>query len=296
MNEPLSNLRREARAALGRARVPNPAADADALLAGVLGRRPGDIVLEALLGRALSADEAADVRAAVGRRARREPLQHILGSAAFGDLELAVGPGVFVPRPETEVLVDVAIRRLHAAGRPRPLVADLGSGSGAVALGIAGGLLARRNPPVEPTIVAVEASPHTWPWLVRNVRSHGRGAVRAIYDRLGDRALGHAGRPFDAIVSNPPYVPRANEPTDPEVRRYDPGIALYGGDDGLDVIREIAGLGHRWLVPGGFVLLEHDDHHGDVVRSLLAAAGYERAETHRDLAGRDRVTVAYRPC
>ncbi|MGO2112015.1 MAG: peptide chain release factor N(5)-glutamine methyltransferase [Pseudoclavibacter sp.] len=289
---PIADIRRETRATLAAAGLANAGAEADTLLAAVLGRSRGDIELDSLMGRSVSDAPIARVRRAVARRARREPLQHIVGIAPFGSLELAVGPGVFVPRPETEALVELAVAELIARGAQSPLAADLGSGTGAVALGVAAGLRAEG---AEPDVVAVEASPHAWPWLIRNARDLGAGHVHPVFDRVGDRPLAWPGRRYDAIVSNPPYVPRASEPADPEVRGFDPEMALYGGEDGLDVIRDIAVLANRWLVAGGVVLLEHDDHQGAAVRDILTRAGLEHPVTHQDLAGRDRITGARRP-
>lgn len=282
------------RALLSRAGFPHPAVEADALLAAVLGISRGDVELDALLGRTVDAAEAARVDAAAARRARREPLQHIVGTAPFLGLDLAVGPGVFVPRPETELLVELAAEALRARaarddrapGPPRAV--DLGSGSGAIAIA-----LARATPQAH--VWAVEASPFAWPWLVRNARAHGAGRVHPAFDRIGDRAVPAAARPLDVLVSNPPYIPRANEPRDPEVRRHDPAMALYGGADGLDVVRDIARLGLGTLADGGALILEHDDHQGPAIRELLTAAGYVGAVTHPDLAGRDRITSAERP-
>lgn len=288
----MTALRARVRATLERARFADPAAEADALIASVLGRSRGDVQLDALLDRAVSDADADRAASLAARRARREPLQHLVGRAPFCGLDLAVGPGVFVPRPETEGLVEAVVARLRAerpgreAGAAAPLrLADLGSGSGAIAIALARALPSAR-------VWAVESSPHAWPWLVHNARAHGEGRVHPLFDGIGRRAIPAAARPLDALVSNPPYIPRGNEPTDPEVRRHDPAAALYGGDDGLDVIRAIAALGREVIAPGGLIALEHDDHQGAEVRALLAGAGYRSAATHRDLAGRDRVALA----
>lgn len=280
-------LRGLVRARLDRAGFPDAGAECDALLAAALGRTRGDVQLDALLGRAVAHDEAERILALATRRARREPLQHLVGKAPFCGVDLAVGEGVFVPRPETEGLVALAVERLRdRAGDDRPLrVADLGSGSGAIAIAIARAVPSTR-------VWAVESSPHAWPWLVRNARELGEGRVVAVFDAIGPRAIPAGARPLDALVSNPPYIPAANEPADPEVRRHDPAVALYGGDDGLDVVRDIARLGLEALAPGAPLLLEHDDHQGPAIRDLLTAAGYRDARTHADLAGRDRVTSA----
>lgn len=290
---PMTDLRAEARRVLVVAGLPAAVAEADALVAAVLGRTRGDIELAALLGRPVDEADARRVRAALRRRARREPLQHVTGRAPFGDVELHVGPGAFVPRPETEGLVDLAVRVLRgaadAAAAPEgPAVVDLGAGTGAVAIGVARGVPDAR-------VWAVEASPHAWPWLVRNARELGEGRVRPVFGPMIATPLPGAPAALDAVVSNPPYVPDADEPADPEVRLHDPAAALYGGADGLDVVRRIVAYAARVLRPGGSVLLEHDERQGEAIRALLTAAGLVDGATHPDLAGRDRVTGARRP-
>lgn len=282
----IAQLRADARDALRRARLDDPRAEADALLAALLDRTRGDLELAALLGRTVDASVAARIRTGIAQRARRVPLQHITGTAHVAELDLAVGPGVFVPRPETDVLIDVAVRELCADGRNHLEIADLGSGSGVIALGVAQRLAAHG---VDAQVRAIEASPHAWPWLVRNVRAHAHGRVHPVFDRIGERALAGVAA-YDALLSNPPYVPRANVPRDPEVRVHDPAMALYGGEDGLDVVRDLVRLGAARLRRGGLLLMEHDDHHGADIRDLLRDAGYRTVETHADLAGRDRVT------
>lgn len=286
----LDDLRRRAVARLARAGFEAPEAEADALLSAVLGRSRGELGIDRLLGRALADDDAERVARALARRERREPLQHLVGRAPFRDVELAVGPGVFVPRPETELLVELAaaeLRSLAASGVRSPLAADLGSGSGAIAIGVA-----RAVP--EARVIALEGSPAAWPWLIRNVRSLGDGRVEPRFGRIGEAPLAAPGG-LDALVSNPPYIPARNAPRDPEARDHDPDMALYGGADGLAAIRAIERIGARELRPGGGLWLEHDDHQGPEVRALLAAGGWERPATERDLAGRDRITWARRP-
>lgn len=258
--------------------------DAALLVAAALDRSLGEVELARLLGRAVPTDAAARILTLAERRARREPLQHLVGTAPFLDFELAVGPGVFVPRPETEVLVTRAIEELDAA--PAGPVGDVGSGSGAIAIGLARAHPARR-------VHAFEAAPHAWPWLRRNVRRLAPGV--AVH--FGDWAasLTRVEGEFAAIVSNPPYVPAREIPHDSEVRLFDPEPALYSGADGLDEIRRLAAAAMRRLRPGGLVAVEHTEAQGAAVRGVFAAAGLRDAETIRDLTGRDRHTLARRP-
>ena len=226
------------------------------------------------------------------RRASREPLQHITGVAAFRGLELAVGPGVFVPRPETEVVAGLAIDALRAVPEPERIAVDLCTGSGAIALA-----LATEVPGAQ--VHAVEQSVEAFLWAKENIARTGVDNV--------DLALGDAGdpatiRPLEAlegrvavIATNPPYVPDEAVPRDPEVRLHDPQAALYGGPDGLDVIRRISAAGLRLARPGGRIVVEHGEWQGEQVRAVLEADGWTDATTREDLTGRDRATLATRP-
>ncbi len=234
--------------------------------------------------------------ALVARRAAREPLQHLTGSAAFRHLELAVGPGVFVPRPETELLagwgVDQArLRQVGPPGGEPPLVVDLCSGSGAIALAVAQEAPGAR-------VVAVERSPAALAWLNRNAADRaaaGDRPIEVVAADVTDPALltGLTGQ-VDVLLCNPPYVPRAVV-VPPEVSAHDPGEAVFGGADGLAVIRPVLARAAELLRPGGVLGVEHDDTHGDAVPALLAEDGrYEAVEEHRDLAGRPRFATARR--
>lgn len=279
-----------AAAELDRAGIDSARADAEWLLAGILGVGRGML----LIADDLDDDVAAAYRAAVGRRARREPLQHITGVAAFGAVDLAVGPGVFVPRPETEWLLTWAIARLAEGGDGAPRIADLCSGSGALALGIGAGVPNAR-------IYAVERSPAALMWLRRN--ADGTGAARArgatvdviAADVTDPDAMSTAIAPgsLDLVVSNPPYVPTAAA-VSPEVRA-DPAEAVFAGADGLAVIAPMAEVVAGLLRPGGAVGIEHDDTTADEVAGVLAATGaFADIRAHRDLAGRPRFVTARR--
>ena len=225
----------------------------------------------------------------VRRREGREPLQYILGSAPFGPLDLAVGPGVFIPRPETEVLAQWAVDQLHAQYRPgmrAPVVLDLCSGSGALALYI-------KHYCPWAQVSAVEYSPAAAQYLARN-REHTGLDIEIITGDATDTAvapqlLGQV----DLVVSNPPYVPLSEE-LDPEVYQ-DPPDAVFGGVDGMSVIRQLLPAMAQWLRPGGQMALEHDDDTADLVLAELEASEHWRDySAFADLAGVQRFLSAWR--
>jgi release factor glutamine methyltransferase len=227
-------------------------------------------------------DEAERFAGLVARRAARIPLQHLLGSAAFRHLDLAVGDGVFVPRPETELLAGWGIERVT----PGATVVDLCSGSGAIALAVADEARPGR-------VVAVERSPAALTWLRRNAA--GRDAVEVVAGDVTDPALlRDLDGAVDLVLCNPPYVPDATV-VPPEVARHDPAEAVFGGPDGLTVIRPVVTLAARLLRPGGWVGIEHDDVHAAAVPELLRADGrFAEVTAHTDLAGRPRYATARR--
>lgn len=280
------SLRDETVAALAQAGVPDPEVDADLLVAFVLGVGRGRVQSLVVMDTAIDVDDARRVRELAARRATREPLQHITGFAPFRSLELAVGPGVFVPRPETEQVVQFAIDALRAVPSAEPVGVDLGTGSGAIALAMATEVPHAR-------VYAVEKSPEAFAWTRRNVESVGATNLQAVLGDLAD-ALPQLDGTVDVVISNPPYVPDDAIPRDPEVRLFDPAAALYGGADGLDVVRVISGVARRLLRPGGTLVLEHGELQGAQIRDLLTADGWRAAATHRDLTTRDRATTALR--
>lgn len=273
-------------AVLSAAGVPDPEVDAELLLGHVLGVSRGRVQALAVMGSSLEVADAEQFRALTERRAAREPLQHITGRAAFRSLELAVGPGVFVPRPETEQVAQFAIDALRSVPAPAPVAVDLGTGSGAIAIALATEVPHAR-------VFAVENSPEAYVWTRRNVDESGAGNLRPVFIDLAD-ALPELDGTVDVVISNPPYVPDAAVPRDPEVRLYDPAAALYGGEDGLDVVRTISRVAQRLLHPGGTLVLEHGELQGAAIRELLTADGWRAAATHRDLTTRDRATTALR--
>lgn len=279
-------LVRTAAARLARAGVASPQVDAETLLAHVLGQDVGEVRRGRLLGYEVSADDRAALAALVGRREQRVPLQHLTGRAHFAGLELRVGPGVFVPRPETEVLVQLALAELDRTAGRRPAVVDLATGSGAVALAIAA---------VRPDarVGAVELSTEAHGYATANVA--GTGLVVDLRLGRAQEAFGDWAGAVDVVVSNPPYIPPDAEPVDPEVREHDPELALYGGgDDGLAVPREFADRAWSLLRPGGVLLMEHADVQGEEVVAMLQARDWTEVVDHEDLTGRPRVVRATR--
>jgi release factor glutamine methyltransferase len=262
---------------LGEAGVASPGHDAAELLAHVLGTERSRLALVDDVG---AADLAA-YDALVARRAAREPLQHLTGTAWFRHVSVAVGPGVFTPRPETELLAGWAIET--AASLDAPVVVDLCTGSGAIAKSLADEVPAAG-------IHAVEVDEAAYAWAVRNLAGTGidlrlGDAFTAFDDLLGQ---------VDVVVCNPPYVPlEAWESVAPEARDHDPHLALFSGADGLDAIRVLAVRAAELLKPGGVVGVEHADVQGESVPAIFSATGrWTEVRDHPDLTGRPRYTTA----
>lgn len=285
---PLAEALRTATSRLGAVGVPSARHDAEALAAHVLGCERSAVVLAALRGDAVALGEGFETL--VDERVRRVPLQHLTGRAPFRDLELSVGPGVFVPRPETEVVAQAAMdeaRRLVAVGR-RPMVVDLCTGSGAIALAVATEVPASQ-------VYAVELSEHAAAWAARNVAALAQGRVDL---RTGDAAVAFSelNGTVDVVVSNPPYVPPGQVPVDPEVRDHDPEVALYGlGPDGLQVPRAMVLAAARLLRPGGLLVVEHADVQQPALLAVLRDSGaWSDPLGHPDLTTRPRFVTARR--
>jgi release factor glutamine methyltransferase len=226
-------------------------------------------------------------QALIDRRCAREPLQHIVGSVGFRYVELAVGPGVFVPRPETESVAGAAIDAARRSGSGRPVVVDLCSGSGAIAFSVA-----HEVPNAE--VHAVEVDPGALVWLHRNAAARRRAGDTEVFVHAGDiaHALPDDDGKADVVVSNPPYVADHElDAVDPEVK-HDPLRALVAGADGLDVVRTVERVAHRLLKPGGVVVVEHSDRQGESAPAVFADAGWGEVEDHRDLTGRPRWLTA----
>ena len=265
--------------------VPDPLVDAELLAGHILGRRRGEVHAAIVRGDGIDDAAVSALDEAVTRRAAREPLQHITGTAPFRHLELAVGPGVFVPRPETETVVQYAIDALLSSSESAPVGIDLGTGSGAIALAMATEVPHAR-------IFAAELSEDAHAWASRNVA--GVDNLTLVLSDLGE-AFPELDGTASVVISNPPYVPDAATPRDPEVRLFDPAMALYGGEDGLDIVRVLSSRALRLLRPGGLLVIEHGELQGESIRDLLAVDGWRAPATHRDLTLRDRTTTALRP-
>jgi len=238
--------------------------------------------------------EAATFRELVHQRAKRIPLQHITGEAHFRHITLKVGAGVFVPRPETELLVEAGIESLCELDSPRVAV-DLCAGSGAIALSLACEV-------ANTTVYAVEQSPDAFTWLKTNVEEH-EARLETVSSKVvcvqGDATdlalLAELAGSVDVVLSNPPYIPDAMIPRDPEARDHDPAMALFGGADGLDVARGVARVAQMLLKPGGLFGMEHADVQGESVPELLdEIGGWSQVKDHRDYNKLPRFTTAMR--
>jgi release factor glutamine methyltransferase len=274
---PVRQALAEATARLAEAGVESPRWDAEQLVAHALGvsRTSLPVVPN------LDPDQHAALERLVARRAAREPLQHIVGTVGFRYLDLHVGPGVFIPRPETEVVAGCAIEAARRVATPR--VADLCAGSGAIALSVA-----HEVPDAE--VHAVELDEGALEWLRRN--ASGVPNVTLHHSSVAGALPGEDGT-FDVVVSNPPYVADHELPhTEPEVRDHDPHVALVAGADGLDVIREVERAAYRLLKPGGVVVVEHSDRQGQSAPAVFDPARWTGVADHPDLAGRPRYVVA----
>jgi release factor glutamine methyltransferase len=272
-----SAARRAAARQLRDAGVSSPERDADLLLAHVLGVGVGRLPLVD----DLDAAQQEQYAALLARRATREPLQHLTGTAAFRHVELEVGPGVFVPRPETELLAGWAIE--HASALSAPVVVDLCTGSGAIAKAVADEL-------PEADVHAVELDEQAYAWAGRNLAGTGvdlrQGDMATAFDDLTGTV--------DVVVCNPPYIPlEAWESVAAEARDHDPHLALFSGQDGLDAMRVLERRAARLLRPGGVVGAEHADVQGESAPAVFAATGrWLDVADHRDLAGRARYVTA----
>jgi release factor glutamine methyltransferase len=287
---PVAVLLRDARVRLATAGVPSPVTDAELLAAYVFGLSRGELAGAVVRGDDADPERALRFRELVAERAGRVPLQHLIGTAPFRTVELAVGPGVFVPRPETEVVAGVAIEEAQRV--ERPLVVDLCTGSGAIAIALAVEVPAAR-------VVAVEYDPLALAWARRNVDA----LAPAVDLRAGDAVGADVGvaadlaGAVDVVVSNPPYIPDGARPVDPEVAEHDPPVALYGGGtDGLDVPRGVVAAAAGLLRPGGLLVMEHGDAQGPSAQRLVGGPVWHDLRTAEDLTGRPRALLARRGC
>lgn len=283
---------RNAAARLRSAGIETPEHDAKLLLAEVAGVELRDIDKAMLMGSELDYD-AGRFGAMLERRAKREPLQYIVGHAPFRYLDLEVGPGVFIPRPETETVVQAGLDWLTRHGMMTPLVVDLCAGSGAIGLSVVTEVPGS-------CVWAVELEPRTAEWTRRNLAETAKRypSIASNYqlevaDATSMATLAHLDGTVDMVITNPPYIPELDVPEQPEVRDWDPELALYGGSaDGTLIPERIIERSFRLLKPGGALVMEHDVSQGDRLVAYAKAAGFTEASTGRDWTGRDRYLYA----
>ena len=265
--------------------VLSPSVDAELLGCFILEASRSELTLLAIAGESFPENKLSEFLEAVQRREKREPLQHITGLAPFRHLELEVGPGVFIPRPETEQLVDLAMQKLESI--QNPVIVDLCSGSGAISIALNTEVAAS-------TVYSVELSEDAFSFLTRNYQRYGLDP-NALRNENLTTALEELEAGVDLVVSNPPYIPDAAVPIDLEVQLHDPALALYGGEDGLDVIRQISTRAWYLLRPGGHLVLEHAHTQAPAIGELLLTQGWQEVVSASDLTGKDRMISAVRP-
>ncbi|MEZ0353070.1 peptide chain release factor N(5)-glutamine methyltransferase [Mycobacterium sp. pR1184] len=277
----MTGLRRaidSAAAVLAEAGIDSARWDAEELAAHVAGAERGRLTLI----ESIDDDFLVQYHDIVAARSRRVPLQHLTGTAAFGPVMLHVGPGVFIPRPETEAILEWALAQRLS---PAPMIVDLCTGSGALAVA-----LARHRPAAR--VIAIDDSDAALDYARRNVEGTAVELVRADVTTHG--LLPELDGRADLVVANPPYVPDGVA-LDPEVAQHDPAHAVFGGPDGMAVIDAVVGLAGRWLRPGGVFAVEHDDTTSSRTVELMECTGlFEDVRARQDLTGRPRFVTACR--
>lgn len=285
---------RDAAVQLREAGIETPEHDAKLLLAEAAGVELRDVDKALLMGEELgTAEQLARFQSMLARRAKREPLQYITGHVPFRYLDLKVGPGVFIPRPETETVVQAGLDWLTEHGMIHPRVVDLCAGSGAIGLSVVSEVPGSQ-------VWAVELSPNTAEWTNKNLAETAKWypSIASNYqleiaDATSLATLAQLDGTIDIVITNPPYVPESDVPEQPEVRDWDPELALYGGSmDGTLIPERIIERAYRLLKPGGALVMEHDVTQGDRLVAYAKAAGFTTASTGRDWAGRDRYLFA----
>ena len=281
----VSELLSEASSKLSSAGVTSTTVDAELLACYCLNISRSDLQLMVATNQVFPSESLESFESALARRASREPLQHITGTAPFRHLELVVGPGVFTPRPETEQVVDFALEKIAAI--TNPLVVDLCSGSGAIAISLATEISGSK-------VYAVELSEDAYSYLVRNAISYGLQESNLRNQDL-QFCLPELDGQVDLVISNPPYIPNDAIPIDLEVQLHEPNMSLYGGVDGLDVVRQISTRAMKLLKSRGLLVMEHADSQSSDIGKLLLAEGWLAIEARIDLAGKERMISAVKP-
>ena len=281
----VSELLSESSSKLKEAGVTSAIVDTELLACYCLGISRSELGIMVATSQPFPAESIEHFESALARRVARQPLQHITGTAPFRHLELKVGPGVFTPRPETEQVVGFALERISNSASP--LIVDLCAGSGAIAISLATEISGS-------TVFAVEKSREAFSYLRDNAASYGLAESNLRNEDLVDSLQDLDGQ-VDLVISNPPYIPDDAIPIDLEVQLHEPSMSLYGGLDGLDVVRQILGRAMKLLKPGGLLVMEHADSQSRAISKLLLAEGWIEIITRADLAGKDRMIAALKP-
>lgn len=279
----LSDLLARGTELLTSAGVESAEVDAQLLAAHVLGFSRGELQAKSISN--FEIDDVGEIEALFQKRSERIPLQHLTGVAYFRNLALTVAPGVFIPRPETEVVTEFAVQALRAVPG-EPIAVDLCTGSGAIAISLA-------TEVSNSLVYAWELNPDSEKPLRQNIEANGGGVQLTMGDIAKEHPLFQelAGR-VDVVVSNPPYIPTGAVPVDVEVQLHEPELALYGGADGMDIMKVVSKRALQLLKPGGFLVVEHADSQAKIVADLFEADGWRQIRSHRDLNARDRATTA----
>jgi len=304
----ISTLIKQGSDILVSAGIDTPVVDSELLAAFALGITRSELKQKLIFGEVMPDEVATRFISLIQQRASRVPLQHLTGKAPFRFLELNVGPGVFIARPETESVAGAAIEWLtqqstnlnqqsaklnltelnqqQSANQPKQIAVDLCTGTGAIALAIA-----TECPNV--AVYAVELDATAQQWAARNI--HDIAPQVQLIKGDAQTALPELNNQVDLVISNPPYLAPHQIPTDPEVHAHDPHLALYGGGpDGLEIPQGIVRAAVRLLKPGGMFVMEHGDNQAAAVATLVANGGFERVVSQLDLTGRDRFITAFR--
>jgi release factor glutamine methyltransferase len=278
----LSELLTRGSELLSQAGIESAEVDAQLMAAHVLGLSRGELQSKLFTNDEISEELSQSITNIFHKRSERIPLQHLTGIAYFRNLELFVGPGVFVPRPETEVVAQFAITALKEIPS-EPIAVDLCTGSGAIAVSIA-------TEVPNSKVYAWELNPESEPWLLKNIRDNVELVMADI--AADHRLFAELDGIVDVVISNPPYIPTDAVPRDPEVRLHDPSLALYGGVDGMDIMRVVSRRALQLLKPGGLLVVEHADNQAQIVADLFRADGWQEIESHQDLSSRNRAVTA----